>query len=255
MESIITTKTNKMKKILGMIAASMLLFGFISSKPITIYMIGDSTMADKQDKVFPERGWGMYLQQHCKKNVIVQNYAMNGRSTRTFISEGRWQAVLDKLQPGDFVVIQFGHNDQSKEKVDRYTAPDDFKANMRRFVLEAREKGATPILCTPVVRRRFNDKGEFYDVHGEYPDLTRSVAKETSTELVDMHKLSEATVREHGAEGSVKMFVHLKPGELACVPEGKIDDTHFNEYGANLIANQFVKNSIEQKLSISKFLK
>ena len=111
------------------------------------------------------------------------------------------------------------------------------------------------ILCTPVVRRRFNDKGEFYDVHGEYPDLTRSVAKETSTELVDMHKLSEAIVREHGAEGSVKMFVHLKPGDLACVPEGKIDDTHFNEYGANLIANQFVKNSIEQKLSISKFLK
>lgn len=244
-----------MKKILGLIAASMLLFGFISSKPITIYMIGDSTMADKPDKVYPERGWGMLLQQHCKSNVAVQNYAMNGRSTRTFISEGRWQAVLDKLQPGDYVIIQFGHNDESKEKVDRYTAPEDFKANMRRFVLEARAKGAIPVLCTPVVRRRFDDKGIFYDVHGEYPDLTRAVAKETKADFVDMHKLSEAVVREHGAEGSVKMFVHLKPGELLCAPEGKIDDTHFTEYGASIMANLFVKNASEQKLSISKFLK
>jgi DNA sulfur modification protein DndE len=243
-----------MKKILALAAAAFLLMAFSVSRP-TIYMIGDSTMADKQDKVYPERGWGMFLQELCKKGVDVQNYAMNGRSTRTFISEGRWQAVLDKLKPGDFVVIQFGHNDQSKEKVDRYTAPDDFKANMRRFVLEARSKGATPILCTPVVRRRFDDKGVFYDVHGEYPGLTRSVANEAATPLVDMQKLSEEVVSSYGADSSKRLFIHLKPGELACAPEGKTDDTHFTEEGARIMAKLFASNAKLQKLAIAKFLR
>lgn len=212
-------------------------------------------MADKQDKVFPERGWGMFLQQFCRKNVKVENYAMNGRSTRTFISEGRWKAVLEKLQPGDFVIIQFGHNDQSKEKSDRYTSPDDFKTYMCQFVVEAREKGAIPILCTPVMRRRFDKEGKFFDVHGEYPGLTRLVAAETSAELVDMHSLSEAVLKEKGEEGSKKMFVRLEPGELACAPEGKIDDTHFNSYGANIMATLFVADVVDRRLSLSKYLK
>lgn len=244
-----------MKRYIALLIVSLAFMSFVAKHQTTIYMIGDSTMADKQDKVYPERGWGMFLQQFCRQDVVVQNYAMNGRSTRTFISEGRWQAVLEQLKPGDFVIIQFGHNDQSKEKTDRYTAPDDFKRYMTQFVMEARAKGATPILCTPVMRRRFDDKGVFYDVHGEYPDLTRAVAAETKAELVDMHRLTEVVLKEKGGEGSKQMFVHLKPGELACAPEGKIDDTHFNAFGANIVATLFINDVIDHKLSLSKYLK
>src|SRR5687767_7580670 len=119
--------------------------------PLTVFLAGDSTMAAKRPEKRPETGWGEFLQQHFDdRKVRVDNHAMNGRSTRTFIAEGRWQAVVDRLKPGDYVFIQFGHNDSSKEKVDRYTPPEDYRANLVRFVAEVRAKKATPVLLTPV---------------------------------------------------------------------------------------------------------
>ncbi len=165
---------------------------FAQKLPLTVFLTGDSTAAKKLPEKRPETGWGEMFQQFFDENkVVIENHAMNGRSTRTFISEGRWQMVIDKLKKGDYVFIQFGHNDQSKDKVDRYTPPDDFKNNLRKFVAEVRAKNAIPVLLTPVMRRRFDKDGKFYDVHGEYPDLTRSVAKELKVQLLDLHKKTE----------------------------------------------------------------
>src|SRR5436309_8892522 len=169
-----------MMRYLGALCLILLLaeFGF-SREPITVYLAGDSTMAQKLPEKRPETGWGEALQQFFdERKVRIENHAQNGRSTRTFIAENRWQTIIDKLKPGDYVFIQFGHNDESKEKADRYTPPADYRNNLIRFVSEARAKKATPVLLTPVMRRKFDNEGKLQDTHGEYPDIVRSVAAE-----------------------------------------------------------------------------
>src|SRR3954447_14967760 len=121
------------------------------NKPITIFMAGDSTMAIKQPDKRPETGWGEMLGKYFKDGTAkIDNRAMNGRSTKSFISEGRWQAIINDVQKGDYVLIQFGHNDESKDKGERYTPLEDYRNNLTRFVEEVRAKGANPVLLTPV---------------------------------------------------------------------------------------------------------
>src|SRR4028118_1457027 len=127
----------------------------LAQEPITVFLAGDSTMAAKRAEKRPETGWGEFLQQHFDAGKVrVDNHAQNGRSTRTFIAENRWQAIIDKLRAGDFVFIQFGHNDSSKEKVDRYTPPEDYRANLLRFVAEGRAKKGAPVVRAAAVGRR-----------------------------------------------------------------------------------------------------
>jgi pectinesterase len=217
---------------------AMLLAGFaFFDRPVTIHLAGDSTIAQKLHAKRPETGWGERLQEYFDMDrARVANHARNGRSTRTFISEGRWQAIVDDLRPGDYVFIQFGHNDASPDKVDRYTPPADYRRNLARFVAEARGKEAHPVLLTPVMRRRFNERGEFYDAHGEYPDIVRAVATELRVPLIDMHRRSERVIREYGAERSKSLFLHLAAGESANYPQGLRDDTHFSPLGAEIMA-------------------
>lgn len=227
-----------------------------AKEPVTVFLAGDSTMAPKLETKRPETGWGEQLQKHFdEKRVRVDNHAANGRSTRTFISEGRWQALIGKVKAGDYVLIQFGHNDQAKDKVDRYTPPDDFRHNLERFVAEVRAKQATPVLLTPVMRRRFDKEGKFYDVHGEYPDLTRRVAAEQKVALVDMHRASEKVLVKYGPEGSRKLFLQLKAGESPNYPQGVDDNTHFNPLGADIMAALAVDGFREQKLGLAKFVR
>jgi lysophospholipase L1-like esterase len=213
-----------------------------ANKPVRIFMAGDSTMADKPlyktltdsvtqetyDVENPERGWGQLLPARFNDNVEIHNHARNGRSTRSFIREGRWQTLIDSLQQGDYVIIQFGHNDQNKKKTDRYTSPEDYKGNLERFVADVREKGATPILCTPVMRRLFDTLGNFYDIHGVYPDLVREVAAAQQTLLVDLHRSTGRLLQEYGEEKSRELFI-------------KTDNTHFNAQGATVVAALFVE--------------
>src|SRR5689334_17938120 len=119
---------------------------------IKIWLIGDSTMANKEIKAYPETGWGMPFAYFFDSTVVVDNRARNGRSTRSFIAEGLWQPVVDRLKEGDYVFIQFGHNDESKEKGERYATPEQYKTNLIKFVTETRAKKANPILLTPVTR-------------------------------------------------------------------------------------------------------
>lgn len=224
--------------------------------PVTIFIAGDSTAAQKLPEKRPETGWGEMLGQYFKDGKVkIDNRAMNGRSTRTFISENRWQTIIDTLKKGDYVFIQFGHNDESKDKVDRYTPPTDYRANLIKFITEVRGKKAIPVLLTPVMRRKFDKDGNFLDTHGEYPDIVRAVAKEQNVALIDMHRKSEAVLKNLGAENSRKLFLQLKPEENPNYPNGVEDNTHFNPAGAEAMAKLAVEGIREQKIGLRKYLK
>jgi pectinesterase len=225
-------------------------------QPVTIFLAGDSTMADKRPDKRPETGWGEMLGKHFQNGkVIIDNRAQNGRSTRTFISEGRWQAIIDALKPGDYVIIQFGHNDESKQKQERYTPPADFRSNLIKFVQETRARRATPLLLTPVMRRRFDKEGRVQDTHGEYPDIVRSVAKEFKVSLIDMHRLSAEVLTRYGAEDSRKLFLQLKAGDNPNYPNGIEDNTHFNPVGAEVMAQLAADAMRAQHKPLAKFMK
>lgn len=203
------------------------------AQKITIYGIGDSTMANKsKPEVNPEHGWGQVLPLFFNSDVVVDNRAVNGRSTRSFINEKKWEAIYKVLKPGDYVFIQFGHNDQKNADSTRYTNPHTaYRHNLIRFVKETREKGAIPILFSSIVRRNFNEKGVLIDTHGEYPMETRLVAQEYNVPFVDLQYYTELLEMSYGPEKSKELHLHYKPGEIAFYPEGKVDDTHLGLKG------------------------
>ncbi len=224
--------------------------------PVTIFIAGDSTAAEKLPEKRPETGWGEMLGKFfADGKVRIENRAANGRSTKTFISENRWQKILDDLKKGDYVFVQFGHNDSAKEKGERYTPPEDYRKNLVRFIGEVRAKKANIVLFTPVMRRRFDKDGKFYDTHGEYPDLVRTVAKEKKIPLIDMHRKSEKLLNGLGAEESKKLFLILQKGESPNYPNGLDDNTHFNPRGAEEMAKLVVEGIREEKIALRKFLK
>ena len=228
----------------------------LADPQITIHLAGDSTMAAKLPAKRPETGWGEMLQQYFDSSAVrVANHAKNGRSTRTFISEGLWKSLVDSLHAGDYVFIQFGHNDESKDKTDRYTPPADYRANLLRFVRETRAKNATPVLFTPVARRRFHTKGDFYDTHGEYPDIVRSLAAAEKVPLVDMTRTSGQMLSLIGQDASVAMFLQVAPGENPNYPNGVQDNTHFSPFGARIMASLAVAGIREAKLELADYFR
>ena len=205
-------------------------------KKIKIFLAGDSTMAIKETRAYPETGWGMPFVYFWDSTVTVINKAKNGRSTKTFISEGLWKSIIDEAAEGDYVFIQFGHNDESKEKKERYSTPDTFRMNLRRFIKEARNKKAIPILFTPVSRRKFDSSGTALETHLEYSAYVREVAAAEKVLFIDLDKKSRELYQQFGKENSRLLFLQLAPGENPNYPDGKDDNTHFNELGARLIA-------------------
>jgi lysophospholipase L1-like esterase len=225
------------------------------SPPVTVYLAGDSTMAPKLAEKRPETGWGEAFQP-CfpSADVRVENRAKNGRSTRTFISEGLWRAIADSLHAGDYVFIQFGHNDESKDKVDRYTPPADYRANLVRFVDEARAKGATPVLLTPLMRRKFDSTGRVVDTHGEYPDLVRAVASNRKVALIDLHGESRRVLERFGPDSSRTLFLQLEKGENPNYPDGVHDNTHFSPRGATVMAGLVIDAMRRSRLPLASLL-
>lgn len=210
----------------------------------TIYLIGDSTCADKDADAFPEMGWGTPFKTFFNEEITIENRARNGRSTKSFMEEGRWDDVLETLTAGDFVFIQFGHNDEVPSKVGRYTTPAEFQKNLKKYVTDTRAKKASPVLLTPVTRRSF-ENGKLTDTHQEYAQLVRDVAAEMDVPLIDMTQMSMDLVREWGVERSQLLFHHLEPGEHPNYPHGKEDNTHFNELGARKMA-QLVLDGVQE---------
>ena len=204
-------------------------------KKITLWMIGDSTMSVKEIKAYPETGWGMPFAYFFDSTISIDNRAQNGRSTKTFLNENRWQPVVNNLQEGDYVFIQFGHNDEAATKAS-YTTEDEFKSNMVKYVSETKNKKAIPILLTPVTRRRFDSTGTIQETHTVYSAIVRMVAKESNVLLIDLDAKSRELLQELGVEKSKYLFNQLLPGEHPNYPEGKEDNTHFNELSARKIA-------------------
>ena len=237
-----------------LVLASFLLTSCTSGKSISIYTIGDSTMAQKQENKRPETGWAEKLYLYLDKSAKVYDHGLNGRSSKSFINEGEWKKVFDALKKGDYVLIQFGHNDEKSEDSTRYTNPHTtYKDNLRKFINETRSKMANPILLTSISRRSFNDKGVLTNSHGEYPQAARELAKETGTPLIDAQLLTEKLLIQYGPEGSKKLFLHVEPGPN--YPEGKKDDTHLNDFGANMIAKLIADEIKNLDIPLSKKIK
>jgi lysophospholipase L1-like esterase len=225
-------------------------FGIEQKKKITVWLAGDSTMSVKETKAYPETGWGMPFAWFFDSSVTVKNIARNGRSTRTFISEKLWESIETNLHEGDYVFIQFGHNDESKEKTDRYTSPEEYKANLLKFINETKAKKANPVLLTPVSRRKFKDTLQV-QTHEIYSALVRDVAKAQNVPMIDLDAKSMQLYQSFGEKNSRLLFLQLKPGEHPNYPEGKEDNTHFNELGARLIAQVVLQEIRDLKLELA----
>lgn len=233
---------------------ALMAFNFSEKKKIKIWLIGDSTMSVKEKKAFPETGWGMPFVHFWDSTVTVDNRAINGRSSKSFIVEKLWQPVLENLNEGDYVFIQFGHNDESKEKGERYSTPDEFKANLLKFVTESRSKKAIPVLLTPVARRKFDAAGEIKETHGEYPALVKQVAAENNVPCIDLNEKTKALLQHFGPEASKYLFNYLAPGEHPNYPNGLSDDTHFSELGARKTAQLVLAEIKNMKLKLAEHI-
>ncbi len=220
---------------------SFLLLSFRTSpEKIKIYLVGDSTIAEKAKNKFPEMGWGVPFGWFFNDYARVDNRAKNGRSTKSFIQEGLWAKVLDSLQTGDYVLIQFGHNDEVPTKK-AATTPAQFQENLKRYVTETRARKANPILITPVARRKFDENGKITDTHKEYSQLVKNVAKELDVPLVDLNTLSLALLQDFGDDKSKLLYLHLNENQNPNYPKGVKDDTHFSELGARYMAEIVAK--------------
>lgn len=226
----------KWKAVICLVIAITAMAFIKGDKKITIFLVGDSTMSNKETSAYPETGWGMPFSVFFDSTVIVKNVAQNGRSTKSFIEEHRWQDVMDNLHEGDYVFIQFGHNDEVKEKVGRYTTPDEFSANLARFVNDTRSKKAMPVLITPAARRKFDSTGKIVNTHEVYTQLVKNVAATQHVPLIDLNEKSMTLLQQFGPENSKLLFNYLMPGEHPNYPNGKQDDTHFDELGARKMA-------------------
>jgi len=226
-----------------------------ASAQITVYLAGDSTCANKTADKRPETGWGEMLQQYFDPaKVKVDNRALNGRSTKSFVDEGHWQKIMNAVKKGDFVFIEFGHNDEKKDKPAIYTSPYDYRANLTRFIKDVRAKGATPVLMTPVSRRKFENETPV-KTHGEYPDAVKTVGKAQKVAVIDMESKSAKVLSQYGNEGSRKLFLQLKPGENPNYPDGVEDNTHFNPTGAEEMAKLAVDGIRESRSKLVKYLR
>ncbi len=210
------------------------------SRTRTLHIAGDSTAAPKYADAAPETGWGMALPFFLRKGLGVANHAVNGRSSKSFVDEGRLDAVLDAIRPGDFLLVQFAHNDEKKEDPARYTEPwTTYQEHLRLYVDGARARGARPVLATPVERRRCDAAGTALPSHGEYPAAMRALAREEGVALLDVQALSLALWQRLGTEGT-KAYFNWTATEQ--------DNTHFNPPGAIAVARLVARELLRTRV-------
>lgn len=235
------------------------------SRPVHVYLIGDSTVADYTQesdylqKKYPITGWGQVFQQFLHRDslkklnrliksdtVLVIDKAKGGRSTRTFFEEGRWQEVKSALHKNDLVLIQFGHNDAAKDKPERYVDIPGYKNFLRMYVKESRDKGAFPVLITPVTRNYPWKDGVLGSAHGDYPQAVKDVANELNVPVIDLTSLSATFFTQKGQDFvSKNYFMNLDSGKYEAYPKGQKDNTHFQPEGAKAVARLVYLSLIE----------
>lgn len=222
---------------------------------VRIWMAGDSTMSDYDESVAPRMGWGQVLGRFLKPEAVVLNKAASGRSSKSFINEGRLDEIREGIGPGDYFLIQFGHNDEKPDEERRTEPYTTYKQYLKQYINAAREKGAHPVLLTPVERRKFDEAGRLVDTHGEYPAAMKQLAEEEDVPLIDLGAKTRQLLERLGPEESKRLFLWFEPGERENYPEGAQDDTHFSEYGAEQVARLALEGFRELELGLANFIK
>lgn len=222
--------------------------------PPKLFLIGGSTMATFP----PERpvvGWGQILPEFFRQPGIVQNHAKSGRSSKSFIDQGLWATTLAEISAGDYLIICFGTNDSKVDDPNRYTEPrGSFRANLERFIRETRAKGATPLVATSVVRRQWDDQGNFVEPPSAWVDVTREVAAAQKVPLLEMRHRTVELEMSLGPEGSKALHLHLPAGKYDAYPKGASDNTHYNEHGARRVAALAAREIRRLKLPLAQWL-
>ncbi|WP_449867047.1 GDSL-type esterase/lipase family protein [Paenibacillus arenilitoris] len=221
----------------------------------TIYMAGDSTMQSYSELQAPQQGWGQQFGHYFSNGVVARNHSIGGRSSKSFMVDGRLDAILREIKPGDFFFVSFGHNDASAGIPERYASPEDYKTYLARYVNGARQRGATPVLLTPVGRRDFNLITQEFNVSfPEYVEAAKEVAEELDAALIDLSRLSIAHYNKVGLAATEEIFLYAYPGQYPKYPNGVNDNTHFSAKGAQVIAGLVAGAVKEMELGIAPFV-
>lgn len=222
---------------------------------VTLHLVGDSTMSDKTNLSYPERGWGQLLPGFLLPQLTVVNHAANGRSTRRFLNEGRWQRLLSELAAGDYVLIQFGHNDSKQSDPARFAAADtDYRQFLQQFIADVRERGATPMLASSICRRNFAEDGSLVRDLAAYADAAKVVAQQQNISFFDLQTLSCDFWQQQGKADSQPYFIQIPAGLYQKFPEGKTDNTHLTLQGATLVAQFFVSELKRQQHPLASYV-
>lgn len=226
-----------------------------SLAPIRLHLVGDSTMSVKANPAYPERGWGELLPAFMLPQLTIINHAANGRSTRRFINEGRWQLLLSELSAGDYVLIQFGHNDQKIADPTRYAAPEsDYPAFLRQFVADIRTQNAIPLLASSICRRNFNSDALLVRDLTAYAYAAAQVAAELDVSFFDLQQLSCDFIANAGPAGSQPYFIQIPADLYSKFPTGTTDNTHLTLQGAAKIAQFFVRELKRQQHPLAGYV-
>ena len=243
-----------MKKLLAAILASAV-FALAAAD---IHMAGDSTMMTYRGKDAPQQGWGQRMQELVKDGVTVKNRSIGGRSTKSFKAEKRWENLLREVKKGDFVIIQFGHNDGTKAKPERYTDPKtEYKENMKGFVEDVRRAGGIPVIATSIPFGIYLENGSLKPAGflNPYLQSAREVATETKCDLVDLYAYADRVLNAAGEKKGTQLYLELKPGEYPNYPEGRSDRCHISFRGALFYAKAFALLAKQNKLPIAEIFK
>ncbi|MBN1523070.1 MAG: rhamnogalacturonan acetylesterase [Spirochaetales bacterium] len=225
-------------------------------KPVRIYIAGDSTASHYARNLAPRTGWGQVLQEYFNDAVTVKNYAASGRSSKSYIAELQLKRIEMEIQPGDYLLVQFGHNDEKKDDPDRYTEPfTTFKENLKIFIESGKKLKFHVVLVTPINRRSFDAEGKIRNTHTDYPAAMIELGKEMNIPVIDMTALSKDLFEKAGPEEAKKYFLYGKKDELKWYPKGVADDTHFSEYGAKTLAGIIAKELGTHVPTLKEYLK
>jgi len=215
---------------------------------LTVFLAGDSTVTDQPESGYPYCGWGQMLPAFFKHDVAVDNHARSGHSSLSFVKEGLLDPIMERIKPGDFLFLQFGHNDEKPDAARRTEPFSTFQDQLKLYLEAARSKQATPVLVTPVHRRYFKEDGTLQDTHGDYITAIRELAAQEAVPLIDLAERSRRLFEQAGVEGTKDDFMWVLPGEFIHFPAGVEDNTHFQERGARRLAAQVVEAILELQL-------
>jgi lysophospholipase L1-like esterase len=213
----------------------------------TLFVAGDSTVTDQPSRQFPYAGWGQMIPYLLNSSIAVSNHARSGRSTKSFIREGRLELIWQRMLPGDYLFIQFAHNDEKDN--DGGTEPHTtYKQYLKVYTDGAKQRGAFPVLVTPMHRRFFDEEGNIQNTHGEYIAAMKQFSIDEQIPLIDLASRSKELFERAGVEGSKHIFMWTQSGEYANFPEGTQDNTHFQLYGAIEIAKLVIKEIKDKQI-------